>query len=106
MNGIEGVLKEELDRLLELEKSYLREIKSLPKGSIQQKKIKGNSYPYLVCREAGNVVYAYAGKLSKSELKKLESGIVERRKFEDLLREVRKNIARLKKIVYGRKRAV
>ena len=106
MKGIEGVLKEELDRLLELEKSYMREIKSLPKGSVQQKKIKGHSYPYLVCREADDVVYAYVGKLSKPELAKLGSGIEQRRKFESLLREVRRNIARLKKIVYGRKRAV
>lgn len=105
MKGIDGVLEEELGRLLELEKSYLREIKALPKGSIQQKKIKKKTYPYLVCRDGSDVVYGYVGKLSKSEIEKLKAGIEQRRKFESLLREVRKNIAHLKKIVYGRKRA-
>ena len=106
MKAIDGVLKEELERLLELEKSYLREIKALPKGSIQQKKIKKKSYPYLVCRDGSDVIYDYLGKLSKAEINKLESGIEQRRKFEGLLREVRRNISRLEKIVYGRKRTV
>jgi hypothetical protein len=33
-----GVLKEELVRLKEAERSYLREIKELPRGSLQVKK--------------------------------------------------------------------
>ncbi len=106
MKGLDGVLKEELERLLELEKSYVREIKALPKGSIQQKKIKRSAYPYLVCRDGADVIYNYVGKLSKSDLEKLESEIAQRRKFEGLLREVRRNIIYLKRIVYGRKRTV
>lgn len=105
MKGIEGVLKEELERLEELEKSYLRQIQGLPKGSVQKKKIKDNSYPYLVFRDGADVVYEYMGKLSNPALKKLESEIELRRKYEGLLREVRQNIARLKQIVYGRKRS-
>ena len=106
MKGIDGVLKEELERLLELEKSYEREIKALPKGSVQEKKIKKKSYPYLVCREGDDVVYEYVGKQSKPEIEKLRAEIEQRRKFEKLLREVRRNISHLKKIVYGRKKSV
>ena len=105
MKAIEGVLKEELERLLELEKSYAREIRELPKGSIQHKRIKGKSYPYLVFRKGSDVIYEYIGNLSGPELKKFESDIDQRRKFESLLKEVRKNISRLDLIVHGRKRA-
>lgn len=106
MKGIDGVLKEELERLLQLEKSYLREIKALPKGSIQQKKIKNKQYPYLVCRDGSDVVSEYVGKLPKQEIEKLKSDIEQRRKYEGLLREVRRNVFRLKKMVYGRRRAI
>ncbi len=105
MKALEGVLNEELARLLQLEKSYRREIKKLPKGSIQHKKIKGYSYPYLVFRKGFRVVYAYVGNLPKAGLEKLASEIELRRKYKKNLREVKQNIARLRQIVHGRKRA-
>jgi len=106
MRAIEGVLKEELGRLLQLKKSYLREISKLSRGSICEKKIKKNKYPYLVFREGSRVVYEYIGKLSDLKIKKLASEIEQRRKYEKLLREVNFSISRLEKIVYGRKRPV
>ncbi len=50
MGTLDGILKEELERLAAAAKSYLREIKKLPKGSIQIKRIKKIAYPYLVVR--------------------------------------------------------
>lgn len=105
MKALEGVLTEELSRLLQLEKSYRREIKKLPKGSIQYKKIRDYAYPYLVFRKGAQVVYSYVGNLPKSELEKLASEIELRRKYKKNLREVKQSIARLGQIVHGRKRA-
>ena len=90
---------------MQLEKSYLAEIKKLSKGSIQYKKIRGHSYPYLAFRNGPHVVYEYLGGLSESKRKEIESEVSQRRKFENLLKEVRKNIARLERILYGRRRA-
>jgi len=106
MRALEGVLKEELGRLRQLKKSYLREIKKLSKGSIREKKIKEKKYPYLVFREGRQVVYEYLGKLPDLKLRQLGAEIEQRRKYVKLLREVSRNIMRLEKIVYGRKRTI
>ncbi len=98
------MLQEELSRLKEAEKSYLGEIKKLPKGSIQQKKIKGIPYLYLSFREGPKVVSRYLGNLSEAELKNLKEGISLRRRYKALLREVRKNKKQIEKMVRGKAR--
>ena len=95
-----GILKEELARLKVTEKGYLREIKKLPKGSIQEKRIKGRLYPYLVSNKGSKVIYQYAGKLSEAEHKELGNNIALRKKYQGLLREVRQNIRRIGKILH------
>ncbi len=97
-----GVLKEELIRLKETEKSYLREIKSLPRGSLQAKKIKGRNYLYLVSSKNSKISYQYIDGLSESALEKLKEEITLRKRYQSLLKEVRNNIKRIKKIVYGK----
>lgn len=105
MKALEGVLKEALKRLLELEKGYVREIKKLPKGCIRHKRMRGHSYAYLVLRKGTKIIHEYLSKSSSPDLKKLEADIEQRRKYERLLREVKANIKRLERMVYGRKRA-
>lgn len=106
MQTVEGILKEELKRLGEAEKSYRREIKGLPRGSIQYKKIKGVAYPYLAFRRGGKVVSQYLGRLSKEELKALKKGVEARGRYQRLLNEVRRNRARIERMVYGKRSAV
>ena len=59
MRSMIGILREEMARLLEAEKSYKKEIASLPKGSFQQKRINGKNYLYLACRKGHHVVSKY-----------------------------------------------
>ena len=106
MGSMEGVLKEELGRLRELERGYRRAIRKLPKGSIQQKRINGIAYPYLVYRQASKVISRYLGRLSESDLKKLKEEIELRRKYQKLFRETRQNQHKIYRMLYGKKRTV
>ncbi|MBI3615834.1 MAG: hypothetical protein HY211_04875 [Candidatus Omnitrophica bacterium] len=106
MQSVEGILKEELKRLGEAEKSYRRELKKLPRGSIQYKKIKGVPYPYLVFRKGGKVVSKYLGRLPKEELEALKESIKLRGRYQPLLSEVRRNRFRIERMVYGKRSTV
>ena len=106
MQTIEGILKEELKRLREATKSYRGEIEKLPRGSIQYKKINGVLYPYLAFRRSGKVVSQYLGRLSKEELEALKKDLELRGEYERLLREVRRNRARVEGMIHGKRSAV
>ncbi|MDD5218798.1 MAG: hypothetical protein PHN49_07370 [Candidatus Omnitrophica bacterium] len=101
-----GILKEELARLLDSEKSYKKAIKDLPKGSFHQKRINGHDYPYLFYRRGKKIVSKYLGNLSEADRKKLSDGIEQRKKYEGMLKEVRENLKQLRKMIRGKKRAV
>ena len=104
MGTLDGILKEELERLVAAEKSYLREIKKLPKGSIQIKRIKKIAYPYLVVRQGKKVVSKYLGHRSERELEKLKQAIAQRKKYERHLKEVKRNIKRISRMTRGKGR--
>lgn len=104
MDALEGILKEELGRLMAAQKSYVREIKKLPKGSIQVKRIKNIGYPYLVVRRGKKVVSEYLGHRPKDELDLLKQAIAERKQYERHLKEVKRNIKRLSRMTRGKRR--
>ena len=106
MGSMEGILKEELERLRELERGYRKAIRELPKGSLQQKRINGIAYPYLVYRRSSKVVSRYLGRLSEPELKKLKEEIEMRKRYQSLLKETRQNRSKIHKMLYGKKRTV
>ena len=102
MGSVKGVLKEEYQRLISLEKSYLREVAKLPKGSLQQKRIKGVKYPYWVSSHQSKIRYRYMGNLPENELKKFKEQIALRKKYQALVKDVRKNKQQISRIVHGR----
>ena len=106
MKTMEGILKQELIRLKETEKSYIHEIEKLPKGSFQKKRINGIDYLYLVFRNGSKVVSEYVGDRSEEDLKKLKEDIEIRKKFVKLLKETRQNIKRISGILRGRRKTV
>ena len=106
MKTMEGILRQELKRLQETEKSYVKEIEKLPRGSLQKKKIKGITYSYLVSSKNSKLSYRYLGGTSGEELEKIKEGIDLRKKYQDLLRAVRRDIQRIKKILHAKRRTV
>ena len=103
METLEGILKQELVRLKETEKSYVREIAKLPRGSLQEKQIKGISYLYLVVSKNSKLSYKYLSGLSEEVLKKLKADVALRKKYQSLLKELRKDIKRINKILHGKR---
>ena len=106
MRSIEGILKEELIRLRIVEKSYISEINKLPLGSIQEKKIKGKRYPYIVRSKNSKIKYRYIGNLPVSEIQRLKKAIAQRKRYQLLLKDVRKNMKRLERILCARRKTV
>ncbi|PIQ87103.1 MAG: hypothetical protein COV74_02130 [Candidatus Omnitrophica bacterium CG11_big_fil_rev_8_21_14_0_20_45_26] len=102
MGSMVGVLREECARLSSLEKRYLREVKKLPKGSIQIKRIKGIAYPYLVFRKGEKVISKYLGRCSENELRKLKKTIEQRKQYEKHLKQVEHNLKRVSKMIHGK----
>ena len=100
MEILNGILKEELERLKNLKKHYVQEMSKLPKGSLIRKKINGNIYYYLNYRDGKKNVFKYVGKLNKDEVIDLKSKIEKRRKLWKLNIKVKKDIARLKQIIH------
>jgi len=93
---LKDMLKEELDRLIRMENSYIQKINSLPKGSIVSKIINGKQYSYLVYRNGLKVITEY---IRPEELEDLKKKVEQRNKFKKDLQEIRKDIKVAKKVV-------
>ena len=98
MEVLDGILKEELNRLNKLKKEYEDKLKKLPKGSLIKKEIKKNIYYYLNYRDGKKSVFKYLGKLDKEEISRIKNNIDERRKLRNLYIHTRENIKKLKKM--------
>jgi hypothetical protein len=104
MDPIKGVLSEELENSERILKRYRQELDSLPKGSLVAKKIKGGVFYYVAHREGGKVKFDYRGKLSVSDVEKLQKAQKMRAKYRGEISKVRKQIVYLKRVLHERKR--
>lgn len=95
---IKNVLEEELERLEKMQKVYEEKITSLPKGVIRIKLIQNKCYPYLMFREGSKVKTKYL-KLKEEEIQELREKIEQRKKHEQTLKEIKKDIELIKKVI-------
>ncbi|MFA6807559.1 MAG: hypothetical protein WCR27_01065 [Eubacteriales bacterium] len=95
---IKDVLKEELERLQQMERVYREKIAMLPKGSIQYKRINGQKYPYLFVRDGNKVKSKYL-KLDERALSEMHFQIQQRRKYEKVLMEINKDFKIISKAI-------
>lgn len=98
VNVIEGVLVEEKQRNLQMQKSYADEIGKLPKGSVTIKKIGNKEYCYLKYRSGDKFISQYIGNCAEN-LEHLKMQVDKRRHFEKLLRELKAEYKMICKIV-------
>ncbi|MEA2015852.1 MAG: hypothetical protein U9O59_03965 [Actinomycetota bacterium] len=89
------MFKEEKERLLRIKKFYMEKTQKLPKGSIIFKKRGKRKYPYLVYRYKKKVKTDYL-KCSPDELKELEFKIKKRKKYQNLLKDIEKDLKAFK----------
>jgi cellulose biosynthesis protein BcsQ len=83
---IRGILREELDRSQRMEALYLKELESLPKGSLQVKVIRGREYLYRCFRDGKKVKSVF---VPRDEAKKISESIQRRREIESSLKRLR-----------------
>ena len=98
MGIIEDALREEKDRNKQIREAYLREIASLPHGSLTIKEIGTNSYCYLRFREGDKVRLKYMGKAEDTE-DLLRKQIERRRELESLLKDLNNDMKLIEKVI-------
>ena len=99
---IKGVLAEELENSLRMQKEYEEALRKLPGGCLAVRKIRGHEYYYLVKRIGRKVKYIYKGKISEEEKKQYEEAKVLRAKYRKLLSQVKKQIRFLRSSLRGK----
>ena len=103
MGYLKGVLKEEQKRLEALCRKYSCEIALLPRGCVSIKKRREKNYLYLAYREGGKVNFKYIGPVSCKYAKAVLSKIELRKKYENKLMRVKKDLKEIGKTTGGRK---
>lgn len=103
MSVLEGVLKEELERIQRNIASYESLLASLPKGYLFEQRLKSKIYCYRKRREGDKIVSEYVGPLGSPEAKKAVEDYEQRKRIDKNLRMMRKEEARLVKALrhYG-----
>ena len=103
MSVLEGVLREELERIRRNISSYESLLCALPKGYLYEQAIAGKLYCYRKHREGDKIVSEYVGPSDSKEAQKARDDYGERRRVEANLRSLRKEEARLVKALrhYG-----
>lgn len=96
MPVIHDSLREELERLLEKEQAYKKQLALLPKGRIHNKLIGGKKYPYLTYREGGKVKSRY---VKSEELEQVRAQVEQRQQYEKNLKSIRADVRVIRKVV-------
>lgn len=100
--AIKGVLREELENSIRMQKKNVGELEKLPVGSLIKKKIKGPEYYYVVMRENGKVKFVYKGKkVSEALIEEYARAKELRAKYRKLLSQLKKQIKFLKGALRG-----
>jgi hypothetical protein len=103
MSYLKSVLHEEYERLKALIEIYNNEISALPHGSISIKKRNQKEYVYLAYRKKENVKFEYIGSISSEKSKNVVKKVKLRKESEIKLKQVRKDLEEIKKVINGRK---
>ena len=103
MSYLKSVLQEEYERLKALFQKYKDEISALPYGSISIKKRNKKEYVYLAYRKKENVKFEYIGSISSEKSKNVVKKVKLRKGYEIKLKQVRKDLQEIEKVINGRK---
>jgi len=99
---IKDMLAEELENSLQIQQDYEHALAELPRGALVRKVIGGHPYYYLAYREGRKVRFDYLGKLDKAEVKRHQDAKQSRSRYRRRLREVKKQIRFLRKVLRER----
>lgn len=94
MSVLEEVMLEEYERSIKIYRLLAEEIKMLPKGSIQKKRINNKNYNYLMYREGSKIKSKY---ITEEELEELNEKIQRRKENIIALKEIKKSLQQIEK---------
>lgn len=100
MSIIQGILKEERDRLRRLRDKYLSELNSLPHQTLSIKKRNNKEYVYLAERINGKVNFQYIGPLKSEKADSLINDFAQKNQFKIKLKKIDKDLKEIEKIVH------
>lgn len=103
MSYIKAILQEEYQRLEALSDKYLDEINALPRGSISIKKRNRREYLYLAYRQKNKLKFEYIGSIVSDKSQAVLKQVGLRKKFENKLKQVKKNLLEIEMVTNGRK---
>lgn len=101
MGVIKGVLREELENSLSMQKRYKEEIVKV-KGCLVRKKIGRHFYYYLAKRQGNKIKFIYKGPISEEVKKEYAKQRRLLRKYKMLLSKVNNQIKFLKRVLRGK----
>ncbi len=96
MSILDGVIREEYDRINRVIHNIEMEISELPKGYISEKKIKGKIYYYLQCRENKKLKTSY---VKKEDVDAFRTLIAHRKDLEIELKNMKGERKKLEKVL-------
>ena len=97
MSIVNGILKEELERLERLQAKYSAMLEALPKGSLRKKKIGQKIYFYLVSRKGDRVVTEYLCQGDSPKAKSFEEQDAKRRDLKSKAKGAKEDIAEIRR---------
>ncbi|MCP3900983.1 MAG: hypothetical protein GY707_14860 [Desulfobacteraceae bacterium] len=103
MSIIKSIMQEEYQRLQALYKKYIDKIDSYPKGTVSIKKRNNGEYLYLANRQHGKVKFNYIGSVASEKAQKIMELIKIRKDYEQKLKQVKKDLSEIGKVLNGRK---
>jgi len=92
----------EAKRMTALQESYEKQLADLPKGSIRVKERNEKKYYYLAYRHNGKVVSEYVGN-DETVILNLREQIERRKGIESLLKEIKKELELMNKVLEAKK---
>lgn len=97
MSIISTLILKEKNRNELMQSEYLKELKSLPKGTIKIKKVNDNEYYYLTYRDGEKIVTKYVGK-DKDTLFKIKEQLKRRKQIEDIIKKLKEEKIQILKL--------
>lgn len=99
MSIVIDVMKDELNRNLEMQSAYSKEIALLPKGTIITKQIGHHEYLYLLYRAEGRVRTEYIGAKEKIVIEDIQKEIDKRKYFQNTLKKLLREEKEIRKVL-------
>ena len=98
MNLILSTILQEKERIDRMLSKYQRELETLPKGTISEKKVKQSTYYYLKYREGKKVISRY---IPQKDVEAVREQVEKRRHIETMIRSLQEERAIAEKALEG-----